>query len=282
MSEEHREASRAQWSGAAEGWAAEAERRERGPAGKAADRMLALAAPAEGESVLELACGAGDVGLRAAAVVGPAGRVLLTDFAEPMVAIARERAADLPQVDARVLDAEDPQLGEERFDVVLCRLGYMLMPDPQRALRATHGLLRPGGRLALAVWSAAERNAWLSLLTDAVMGTLGAPPPPPGTPGPFALADHDRLRGMLEAAGFDGVALEEVDDVREWESPDAWWEGMAEEGGPVAGVLAHVDADQKRRMRDAALASARPFADGDAGPIRFPAALVVARAVVTS
>ena len=277
MSEEHRAASRAQWERAADDWAAEAERREAGPAGRAADWMLADVALEPGERVLELACGAGDVGLRAADLVGPDGGVLCTDFAEPMVELVRERAKALPQVEARTLDAEDPDI-DERFDVVLCRLGYMLMPDPGKAVRASHDLLEPGGRLALAVWAEGERNPWLSLLFEAVMGTLGAPPPAPGTPGPFALGDPDRVRSLLEAAGFEAIVLDEVTETREWAAPEEWWERMQEgTGGAIAAILAQLPPEQAAAIRERALASARPYAD-DEGLPRFPAALVVASA----
>jgi SAM-dependent methyltransferase len=277
VSDEHREASRAQWETAAEDWAAEAERREQGPAGRAADWMLDAAGVRPGERVIELACGAGDVGLRAAEAVGPEGRVLCTDFAEAMVALVRRRAAALPQVEARTLDAEDPEI-DEHFDVALCRLGYMLMPDPARALRATHDLLEPGGRLALAVWAEGDRNPWLSLLFDAVMGMLGAPPPPPHTPGPFALGDPDRLRELLDAAGFADVTVDEVADVREYGSPGEWLEGMQDgSGGPVAAILAQLPAEQAAGIRERAEEAARAYAD-DAGRVRFPATLVVASA----
>jgi len=235
VSDDHREASRAQWEQAAQGWAAEAEERERGPAGRAADWMLEAVAPQPGERVIELACGAGDVGLRAAAAVGEQGRVLLTDFAEPMVELVRERAAGLPHVEARTLDAESPDL-DERFDVALCRLGYMLMPDPARALRETRDLLDPGGRLALAVWATAERNPWLSLVFDAVMGVLGAPPPEPGTPGPFALGDQDRIRSLLDGAGFAEVTVEEVGEIRRYESAEEWWHRRRRRAGVAGGA----------------------------------------------
>lgn len=274
MSEEHRAASRAQWEQAAKDWAAEAEERERGPAGRAADWMLEAAAPRPGERVLELACGAGDVGLRAAEAVGAEGRVLCTDFAEPMVDLVRERARGLPQVEARTLDAEDPGL-DERFDVALCRLGYMLMPDPARALRATRALIEPDGRLALAVWAEAERNPWLSVLFDAVMGTLGAPPPPPGTPGPFALADRERLRALLDGAGFADVVIDEVRGERAYASAEEWWQSMSEsEDGPIGRVLAALPAEQMGTIRERALTDAERFAAG--AEARFPAALVVA------
>ncbi|HEX8086587.1 MAG TPA: class I SAM-dependent methyltransferase [Solirubrobacteraceae bacterium] len=266
------------WSGAAAGWAAEAERREAGPAGRAADAMLRAVALQPGERVLEVACGAGDVGLRAAELVGADGRVLCTDFADAMVDLVRERAAHLPQVEARVLDAQDPQLGGQRFDVVLCRFGYMLMPEPDRALRASHDALVPGGRLALAVWGPAERNPWLSLKTDAVMAELGAPPPAPGTPGPFALADTARLRELLTRAGFTDVQIEDVDGVREHDSIDEW---VADGDGPMLALLSHMTDEQRERVREAAAEGGRRFAAED-GRLRLPASIVVASATAGS
>ena len=278
MSDEHAAASHAHWVGAAADWVADAARREAGPPGRAADWMLEAADLKPGERVLELACGGADVGLRAAEAVGEGGRVLCTDFAEPMVDLVRERAAGLPQVEARVLDAQDPAaLGGERFDAVLCRLGYMLIPQPDRALETSFAALEDGGRLALAVWAGAERNPWLSLLFDATMSTLGAPPPAPGTPGPFALADHDRMRALLEGAGFADVRVEDVEAVHEKASVDAWWIGMTEGDGPLSTIVKHLDATQVERIREAASGAAQRYVESD-GAVRFPAALVVASA----
>jgi SAM-dependent methyltransferase len=271
-------ASHEQWSNVARGWAAEAERRERGPAGRAADWMLEAAALRAGERVLELACGAGDVGLRAAEAVGPGGRVLCTDFAEPMVDLVRERAAErgLGNVEARVVDAQQPELGE-RFDAILCRLGLMLLPDPGRALRAARGLLAGDGRLALAVWAAPERNRWLTALTDAVMAAVGAPPPEPGAPGPFALADAGRLRELLAGAGFEDVLVEDVEGEVRHPSLEAWWADATDGEGPISAVMRHLRPDQLEAVRRDALAAARPYV-ADGGEVRFPGALLVARA----
>lgn len=278
-SHEYRDASREQWSSAAEHWAAEAERRERGPAGKAADWMLAATNLQKGHRVLELACGAGDVGLRAAEVVGPAGRVLCSDFAEPMVELVRARAGELglDQVEARVLDAEALEILEERFDAVLCRFGIMLMPAPSKALKGSYNALDPGGRLALAVWGNAEDNPWLSLLTDAVMKELGAPPPAPGTPSPFALHHHSLLRELLEGPGFNQIVIEDLEDRRRYDSAEEWWSGTQEASGPLGAVLSHLTEQQVTSIRDEALAGAAAYVDAT-GALSFPARVVVASA----
>ena len=273
--DEFEAASRRHWAGAAEAWAEDSASREEGPAGAAAERMLALAALAPGERVLELACGAADVGLRAAGAVGPTGYVLCTDFVPEMVEAVRERAGDLRQVEARVHDAQEP-LGET-FDAVLCRFGYMLMPDRGRALRATHDALRPGGRVVLAVWGTGEQNPWLSLIFDAVMGVLGAPPPAPGTPGPFALASHDDLSRLLAEAGFEQVTCEDVQSERTYASLEAWWQNFGESAGAVGSLLAQLPAEQLAEIRRRAEAAAEPYTSPDG--VVMPASVVVARAV---
>lgn len=274
-----REASRGQWSRAADGWGRETERRESGPSGAAADWMLSAVALEPGERVLELASGAGEVGLRAAEAVGPSGRVVVSDFAEPMVELVgdRARSAGLGHVEGRVLDAEDPRLEGERFDAVLCRFGYMLMADPARALRESCAALDRAGRIALAVWGPAERNPWQSLITDAVMKTLGAPPPAPGMPGPFALADHERLRSLLAEAGFVDIVVEDLDVERQRESVDEWWAEMLGASGPLSAVLGQLADAQRAAVRDDAQRGARRYAGRD-GSVRFPARVVVASA----
>ena len=241
--------------------------------------MLRAACLAPGDRVLELACGAGDVGLGAAEAVGPTGRVLCSDFAEPMAEIARKRAEALgfEHVEAGVLDAEEPLLGGERFDAVLCRFGYMLMADPAKALHASWAALDRGGRLALSVWGPAERNPWLSLITDTVMKTLGAPPPAPGVPGPFALADHDRLRSQLEGAGFEDVVVEDLETERHHDSLDDWWAETREVSGPIGALLDHLEEAQVSAIQDEAFRGAREHVGSD-GSVCFPALIVAAGA----
>src|SRR6266545_106460 len=186
-------------------------------------RMLELSAPRPGERVLELACGAGGVGIAAAKLVGPAGEVVLSDVAGQMTAIAAARAAALGLGNVRTLtlDLDDLAQPDQAYDVVLCREGLMFALDPARAVAEIRRVLRPGGRVALAVWGPRERNPWLGVLFDAVSAQLGAPVPPPGVPGPFALDDPDRLARLLAGAELADVVVTEV-PVRITDS-DAWW-----------------------------------------------------------
>src|SRR5262249_60140103 len=143
---------------------------------------------APGKAVHELAAGAGVVGFAAAALVGPGGRVIVSDFSAAMVAAAERRAAELglANVECRVLDAERLDLPDAAVDGVLCRWGYMLMADPQTALCETRRVLRRGGHLSCAVFAGPGQNPWVGLPARGAPGGRATPPAArgPGGPGP--------------------------------------------------------------------------------------------------
>ena len=103
----------------------------------------------------------------------------------------------MTNVDYRVIDAERIELDDDSVDGVLCRFGYMLMADPAAALAETRRVLRPGGRLALAVWGALERNPFFAIIGISLVQRGHLPPPePPPAPGPVQhgepAADRER------------------------------------------------------------------------------------------
>jgi SAM-dependent methyltransferase len=268
-----------EWGAAAEHWARAAEKDEVGASADAARWMLRAADLQPGERVLEVAGGAGRVGLQAAEEVGPEGSVLCSDFSSEMVKVARERFERLgaSNVEARALDAQDLALDEGSFDAVLCRFGYMLMPDPLQALRESARVLRRGGRLVLAVWGEAEENPWLSNVLGAIVSHLSAPPPEPGAPGPFALGDPARLRDLLDQAGLAEGEVEKVEVEQPYDSLDAWWEKILSVGGPLKAVLDPLPETDRKAIRDAVLSSGREFVADDGSAV-FPATVLGARA----
>ena len=172
------------WNSVAGGWAEHAAFTDERGAG-VTRALLELVRPRAGERVLELACGAGGVGIAAAELVGETGEVVLSDVAPAMTAIARDRARSLglTNVRTRELDLEAIDEPDGSFDVVVCREGIMLVPDPAQAAHEIARVLRPGGRVALAVWGPRERNPWLAIVFDTVSEQLGVQLPPPGIPG---------------------------------------------------------------------------------------------------
>jgi ubiquinone/menaquinone biosynthesis C-methylase UbiE len=276
--EDYKSVSRTQWSEVAGAWERHADRFDKQSGEAATAWMLEAVSLRPGERVLELACGPAGVGLQAARAVGPEGYVLSTDFAQPMVDAARRRAEEekLENMDFRVIDAESIDLPDESFDAALCRYGYMLMAEPGAALRETCRVLHPGGRVALAVWGEAGENPWASTPMRAVMEHFDAPPPEPGAPGMFALADEDRLRGLLEDAGFSEIQVERVEAVERYESVDAWWDFIRQVAGPLATLLAGLSDADRDAIRARASEMASQFADD--GALRFPSALRLAAA----
>jgi ubiquinone/menaquinone biosynthesis C-methylase UbiE len=127
--------------------------------------LLNCASIVPGERVLDVACGTGGLSLQAARAAGPAGNVLGVDLSERMVQIATQRAADAGLVNARFVraDAQSLELSEAQFDVVLCSLGLMYVPQPEAALREVRRSLRPGGRVVLSVWGERMACGWASV-----------------------------------------------------------------------------------------------------------------------
>ena len=213
-------------------------------------RMLELTSPRAGERVLELACGAGGVGMAAAERVGPGGEVVLSDVVAEMTSIATARAdaRGLTNVRTSVLDLEQIEQPDGAYDVVLCREGLMFAPDPARAAREIHRVLRPGGRVALAMWGPRERNPWLGVVLDAVSAQMGVPVPPPGVPGPFSLSDADRVTEMLSGAGLADVVVDELDTPLRAGSFEEWWTRTSALAGPLANMLSSLSEDATRAL----------------------------------
>jgi len=179
----------------------------------AADLALERAAPAPGEAVLDVGCGCGTSSLAIARRVGPRGRVLGIDISRPMLARARARAAaeGAAQLELLEADAQTAALEPAAFDLLFSRFGVMFFADPAAAFANLRRALRPGARLLFVCWQRLADNPWVLAPLEAIAKHVPLPPPPPpGAPGPFAFADAERVRALLERAGFAGVAIEDV------------------------------------------------------------------------
>jgi SAM-dependent methyltransferase len=254
--ETYRAESHERWTRSARGWGERRAELQRIAQGVSL-QMLERLALHPGQRVLELAAGPGDTGLLAAELVAPGGGVILSDFAEEMVDVARARATELEvrNVEFRVMDAESLDLPTAAVDAVICRWGYMLMADPGAALQETRRVLRPGGRLALAAWDAPEVNRWASTLGRALVerGLLASPDP--DAPGMFAFAREGRVEALLEEAGFGDVLVEHVDIHYRFDDFDHYWDAMRDLnrglGDAVAGMQDDAIEELRANLRDA-------------------------------
>jgi SAM-dependent methyltransferase len=197
--------------------------------------------------------------------VAPGGEVVLSDVVTEMttIAAARARALGRTNVSTRVLDIEAIDRPDRSFDVVLCREGLMFALDPARACAEIRRVLVPGGRVGIAVWGPCERNPWLGIVLDAMSAQVGAPMPPPGIPGPFALDDAERLAELLTGAGLRDVEVDELPMPLHAGSFDEWWARTVALAGPLANVLASLPSAAAGALRSRAREAVRPYETED-------------------
>lgn len=202
--ERYKTTTRQQWQTAAKAWNdwGDTLRTWLGPA---TETMLDMARVHSGSRVLDVAAGAGDQSLQAAARIGTSGYVLATDISSNILeyAAAAAREQGFSQLDVRVMDGEDLALEAGSFDAVISRVGLIYFPDQQRALKGILRALKPGGRFAAIVYSTPQNNAFFSLPVSIIRERAELPPPAAGQPGPFSLGNPGALRQALTEAGFE-------------------------------------------------------------------------------
>lgn len=258
---EIREAQRDSWDTAAAGWW------RWWPAMEAASqrlnrRLLAMAGLDDGMRVLDVATGIGEPALSAAEIVGSRGSVVATDVSEAMLDIARQRSADAGVANVELVCADEQLAGlDGLFDAILCRWGVMFFGDVAGFLARAHQLLRPGGRLALAVWASPAQVPMATAFSTAAQ-VLGVPPPPPDAPGPFRFADVDALAAMLTDAGFADVTTATVTVRLEFDSAETFVRFIADIAAPIQGWIAQ-QPDRADEVWAAVTEAVRPFEQSD-------------------
>jgi SAM-dependent methyltransferase len=173
--------------------------------------FLTAAAIRERDRVLDVGCGTGQA-TRDVARVATNGSALGVDLSSQMIALAGEIAATagLDNVEFRHADAQIHPFERAEFDIVISRMGSMFFGDPIAAFTNLHRALRPEGRLTLLTWQDVTDNEWLTEFRAALAVGRDLPTPPPDAPSPFALSDPDRVRTILDAAGFADITFQSL------------------------------------------------------------------------
>jgi SAM-dependent methyltransferase len=268
---------RARWDQVAERW------------GRRADHLRELSLPVSqwmveslglspGQRVLELAAGPGDTGFLAAQKIAP-GTLVTSDGSEAMLEVARARARELAidNVEFKRLELEWIDLPAASVDAVICRWGLMLCVDPAAAASEIRRVLKPAGRLSVAVWDSSELNPWATMDWQALIELGHMAPPDPSGPGMFALAPASRLRELLENAGFLEVGVDGVELDRSYENIDDYIAETLDLSATFSEVWATLDAAQRSEVMERITSLAAPYRVAD-GSLRIPGRSLVAAA----
>jgi ubiquinone/menaquinone biosynthesis C-methylase UbiE len=207
-----------------------------------ADEIIQLLQPTGSQVILDIAAGTGEPGLSIAAMLTD-GKVIMTDLAEDMLDIARENALkrDVKNVDFHVCDVSELPFADNTFDAVSCRMGFMFFPDMLLAAKEIHRVLKPGGRIATAVWGTAEKNFWVTATGNTINKNMQLPLPPPDAPGMFRCAKSGLLTSLFKDAGFKNTAKKEVTGKLNCGSAERYWTMMTEIAAPFVSALSKAD-----------------------------------------
>lgn len=255
---------RQMWDNAAVGWQTWWETIERG-AQKVSDKLVQLAEIQPGDKVLDIATGIGEPAVTAARKVMPKGKVIATDISPQMLEIARTRAKsfgldglmEFAESDGEKLDFPEPAT---KFDAVLSRWGLMFFPNLSSALVKIRDMLVTNGRLSAAIWSAPYKVPLLDISFSTVRKQINAPPPP-GTPGPFALADIESLKQSFSQAGFKDIKTDTFQIIFEFDSPESYTKFNQAIAAPIHAMLANHSDEVKKHAWDSITEAVWQYAD---------------------
>ena len=210
-------------------------------------RLVADARLRPGQRVLDLGSGTGYPALLAAQAVGDGGGVVGLDLAEGMLAVARRKAAALnvSNVTFRTADITALPFESDAFDAVTSRFCLMFLPEIPKALAEIARVLKPAGYLAAAVWSAPDKNPFITIPMKVLGSYLTLPPPDPEQPGIFRLARQGDLSGMAERAGLRVLEDEELTGESRFDSADEYYDSLMDMAAPIQPLFAKLSADDQ-------------------------------------
>ena len=216
----------------------------------ATDGIISWLKPNGSQIILDIAAGTGEPGFSIAALL-KGGKVIMTDLADGMLDIARERASKkhITNVEFQACDVCDLPFADNTFDGVSCRMGFMFFPDMFLAAKEILRVLKPGGRIATSVWSAAEKNFWVTAIRETINKNMQLPIPPPESPGIFRCSENGLMTNIFNQTGFKNISENEVMCKLNCGTAEVYWEMMTEIAAPVVAALSMADDAMKDKIK---------------------------------
>jgi len=242
-------------------------------------RLIGDARLSAGQRVLDLGCGTGYPAILAAQAVGGYGRVIALDLSEGMLAIAKRKAAvaGVSNIQFEAEDATTLRFDSASFDAVISRFCLMFLPEIPRAIAEVARVLKSGGYIAAAVWSAPDKNPFMRIPIEVIKRFIEVPAPAPDQPGIFRLAKPKDLLGIMESAGLHGIADEEVAGESVFETAEEYLANIKELAAPLQPLFARLTPAQREEAEAGIKHAVNQYQKG--GRISLPMAfrIVVAR-----
>lgn len=227
------------------------------------DALIAGAQLREDSIVLDVAAGTGEPGLTIATRV-PKGKVVVTDLAERMLAVARENAArrGIKNFETQQCDAGALPFTDNTFDAVTCRFGFMFFPDVKACVKELVRVAKPHARVCAAVWSTPDKNPWATTVMGTIAKNVDMPPPPPGAPGLFRCAAPGYMSAAFRDAGLKNISEQEIASELKFDSPEEYWSFMTEIAAPVVAGLGKADEAARQTIKSTVLDLAKQSSSG--------------------
>jgi ubiquinone/menaquinone biosynthesis C-methylase UbiE len=230
----------------------------------------------EGQSVIDVACGAGEPSLTIAVVVGPKGSVTSTDATPQMVQAAEKEATrgGLTNMQFHECKAESLPFPDHTFDVAVSRLGVMLFSDPLVGVREMLRVTKPKGTVAFAVWHKSELNPFCYLVSDAVARHVESPPVDPDAPGAFRFAEEGKLARLLREAGATEVEERVFKfNIEATLSPLEFWAMRSQMSDTLRDKLNKLSADEQTQIANEVQEAVKDYFPGN--QMRFPTQMII-------
>jgi ubiquinone/menaquinone biosynthesis C-methylase UbiE len=192
--------------------------------------------------VLDIASGTGEPAFSIAAITKN-GRVYATDLSEEMLSIARTYADKLnvSNIEFKAANVSDLPFQANFFDKTSCRMGFMFFPDMQLAANEMFRVCNKGGKAAISVWAAPEKNDWSTTMTKALSKHIEMPKPSADAPGMFRCAEPGFIKKIFENAGFKNVKEETISGKVDFETSQNYWLNRTEMSETTISLLNKVD-----------------------------------------